>query len=295
MAEIWTRATRQRQPQGAVGFNSALVQRGLRFAWVGSSPGIDILSGRYAAINAGDTRFLPSTAGITLKPDGGTTAGASFGTWQPAKTNRWTVIVLANPTASGNRQTLYSQRPPDPPFPTHGAISLAANQSSTFAASSGTLAMAMQDSPGGVFGFHSTASVIDGKFHIFAATRNAATSSAALYVDGKSVAITTTGSLATSQIDVAQETIIGRPGSYTAGGYSANCNIAAVLVFDDAALTATEIASFGADSTSLYRQLFAPERRVSYFFPASGIPTLSAATAVSIGSTTATPRVTVTF
>ncbi len=42
-------------------------------------------------------------------------------------------------------------------------------------------------------------------------------------------------------------------------------------------------------------QLFAPERRVSYFFPASGIPTLSAATAVSITSTTATPRVTVTF
>ena len=41
--------------------------------------------------------------------------------------------------------------------------------------------------------------------------------------------------------------------------------------------------------------LFAPERRASYFFPTSGIPTLSAATAVSIGSTTATPRVTVTF
>jgi hypothetical protein len=42
-------------------------------------------------------------------------------------------------------------------------------------------------------------------------------------------------------------------------------------------------------------QLFAPERRVSYYLPASGIPTLSAATAVSITSTTATPRVTVTF
>jgi hypothetical protein len=42
-------------------------------------------------------------------------------------------------------------------------------------------------------------------------------------------------------------------------------------------------------------QLFAPERRVSYYLAASGIPTLSAATAVSITSTTATPRVTVTF
>jgi hypothetical protein len=57
------------------------------------------------------------------------------------------------------------------------------------------------------------------------------------------------------------------------------------------ALTDGEMVSYTANPW----QLFAPERRVTYFFPASGIPTLSAATAVSITSTTATPRVTVTF
>ena len=273
MAEIWTRATRQRQPQGAVAVDWANpITHGL------------------ASLISGDRNF---TFG---RPDGplaisqkrvSTPSGLALSTSASGEYIRTQNITDTTSIDTGA---------------TIAALWIGSGLNSTsayrgiqcYGLLGGQVVLAYGINPSGTaqvsYGNGANAALTttipnDTKLHFTSVSRRASSTSATFVIDRT----TEVFSVGTSNGSGNSPQLLGifRTDATTENWF-ANYLLGAVW---KRALSTSELLSLSANPW----QLFAPERRVSYFFPASGIPTLSAATAVSIGSTTATPRVTVTF
>lgn len=285
MAEIWTRGARQRQPQGAVAVDwNSPISRDLTFAWNGSNPIYQSIFQQQGIIKgAGSVR--PSVQGIAFASTAGSGNGIDFGSsYKPIKagSTAHTILCLANPVAgaTGIRQTLWAQG--DDGAAPYRQYTLMADANG---AGYGRGVFQFQHYDGAAVCIaNSNASLVNGKWHVFVGLRDG--TSAKVFLDGKNETNSVLGAFTSSPDTTGPTYISGVSGSSRAmtGGN-------ALSFVWNRALSDAEVAEVSRNPW----QLFAPERRVTYFFPASGIPTLSAATAVSIGSTTATPRVTLTF
>lgn len=258
MAEIWTRATRQRQPQGAVrlAYPTSFVFNG-----IGSGPSPAFTDARPGASQSGTTIVV---TGSSL----GARADFTLATPPPITgALPWTLVAL--------------QYWPSTPTST-GIIGLRVSSGPTFCIWSGQLNFYTNSAfvPSGISasaGLHCVALSHDGN------------GNGIYYYDGQTANVTGLGatSSAVTALELMNWDLTSANYSPGVGAYIAFAAVINTKVPDGVMRRVT------ADKNPW--QLFAPERRVTYFFPTSGIPTLSAATAVSIGSTTATPRVTVTF
>lgn len=153
-------------------------------------------------------------------------------------------------------------------------MNLGGNLAGGFGLSNGAFGVACQDNGSGlVFGVTSNAvTYVDGKFHIYGATRPDAASAPQLYYDGIAVSQTSNGLAPASTVSTSQETVIGRPGNYSSDStYSSNSDFALVLAFD-VVLTPAQMWALGQNLQAPW-QIFAPIQRRTYFTePAANTP-----------------------
>lgn len=261
MAEIWTRATRQRQPTGVAGlaYPASFV-----FSGAGSCAAPKFADAQFSGSPVGSVIAITSTS-FNARAD------FTLAKTPPVTGSKpWTLIAL--------------QYFPVTPTGEKGIIGLRPNANGcVFAANSGLLQFYTGSN------YISSGISINAGLHCVALAHDG-NGNGRFYYDGIVSDVTGLGATAASGTLV---TLMNWdalfPGTFSAGlnAYSAFAAVIDTKVPDGVMRRVT------GDKNPW--QLFTPERRVSYFFPASGIPTLSAATAVSITSTTATPRVTVTF
>ena len=269
MAEIWTRATRQRQPQGAVALSAKYadaVAIAAPWLWTENQAG------------PGSKWTSWGTAPVRGSGSAGVSVDTNFSGWQitpkknPGEVNQTHVIVAEVSATSNPYAGLFCVQQSG----AQTVLSMQLNASSTkWSAWTGNVTPVgeIETTILPVFFSKKTIAIsrTQGRVKVFVDGTNAldAASSAGGY-SGSSVVLA--GERGASNAYALKSKI------YLYAGF--------VRAFPDDELRDLSLSPW---------QLFAPERRATYFFPASGIPTLSAATAVSIGSTTATPRVTVTF
>lgn len=170
----------RRQPQGLVRINRSIGWAN-RLAFL-VSPGVggvplDVANGRFADINPLSRKAFPQGVGYTNAnaSTGARLAGAAKLTTSTGDgLGDFTVFVVAAPNASTTRQMPYSNSKAG------GAeMYFVFNAGVSLAASSGAFTLATN--AGGAFGL-SVAGAVDGKPHVFLATRRAGVLS--LYVDG---------------------------------------------------------------------------------------------------------------
>ena len=287
MAEVWTRATRQRQPQGAVAVNWANpITRELLTVMTGTAQA-DLVAGR-SLLRYGGASIAPSKTGTAWSSETGlafsststTNQGVENSFANPPNFNKSSFLQIVEIDAWDNFSALWSV-----PYAAgswnvpYAAVGLQRygtfNKLRWWGNNSGVAADIALPS----------ATVTAGGKYVIAMSGNAGTVRSV--INGQEEFLT--GYAGSIQNPNGQPfNILNRSRTFTGEGTSGRCSLFAYWTRD---LSSAELRSLSANPW----QLFAPERRVSYFFPASAIPTLSAATAVSIGSTTATPRVTVTF
>ncbi len=274
MAEIWTRATRQRSPTGKIGINQSA---GLSGAWLySSSPAkeqiYDLATGARSTLQDSNNFLFPATYNGLLagKNSNGSNVNALSYSSTPspfAGCSQFSMLAffIFDPTSFASGQFLHWRREfvhsIDVFSYTSNSISWGADWAGAWNAMNQQTLSGL--SPGQVVCIGS--SITQSGARLFHNGRFSGTKGAPAF-----------GTLPSP----GTVNVIHGSRMPQLGGFAFR-----------RALTDAEMVSYTANPW----QLFTPERRVTYFFPASGIPTLSAATAVSIGSTTATPRVTVTF
>ena len=246
-------------PQG-LAFNPALPQP--IFCTIGSAPRLDLISKKFGTTIAAET-FAATKYGIGLRTLRLAFSGIGYGTAAAApriKSDSWTILVLANPAANSNLQTLLSQRMSGAPYQ---QLNLQANYGYAGAAPNGTLSIGLVDATTGSLGSQSASAVIDGNYRVLCTTRASAGTIPKLYVDGKPISITSSAA-AQSTINAAQELHIGSPGDYPtdAGGYATNCDIVAVIIYPSV-LSDAQIAYLGETPNAIWRAFELRRRRYS--------------------------------
>jgi hypothetical protein len=279
MAEIWTRATRQRQPTGAVGVNWANpINRGLQLAWSAASEYVGNLVTGQAAEKSVSSSFISPYQGTHIGKRNQqlfpVSAPASSGSLEALRFDRtvFTALLVARQTTAQNNAYMFARG--------NGSSAMAWG----LGLHSGTFNYALAQV--GSYSNPEASGLIRDKPTAVALTADSTTGTT--YENGRFVS---SGAMGTPLYEInpgSQRRVMIGGAPFIGAATSAEIYY---CFFWDRVLSTSEIAAASANPA----QILTPERRVSYFFPASGIPTLSAATAVSITSTTATPRVTVTF
>ena len=224
-------------------------------------------------LGSGTTRGV-STAGLSLKVTRVTDGGLSLGvTDQPIKTDAWTVIVLSNNASSANQESLYNQRGSGV---TNIGFLFGVNMSNIFGARAGGVAVAQQHGTSVLSGVHTTnTTLVDGKFHVFAASRAGSGVFPKIWVDGAAQAITSSGTAA-STINATQESVIGGVGNYsTDAAYVASAQFPFVALWDSE-LTENQIRLISSNVWGV----FAPRMQRFWAPSLGGAYTLNAETGV---------------
>lgn len=274
MAGTWRTRFEPRTEQPTDGADLAFNPRLPRpaFVHIGSIPRRDLVSGRFGAHPATDA-FKPSRHGPALRTARSATGGVSFGTWQPLRGDRWTILALANPPADGNIHALYSQRTPTELSQPNPGLLFGASLGNAFGGRSGGLGISCQTVnayPNIVGAQSNSTSLIDGRFHVFVVRRAGSTAYPELFFDGAALASTNfaNGAVATFY-HPGMETKVGAIGGYTADStYSSACDLPLVVAWADY-LSDEDIKRLGRDPSAAWR-VFA-DRPVRVFMPAAGI------------------------
>lgn len=261
---IWTEPRTEQPTDGAdLAFNPCLPRPA--FAHVASVPRLDIISGKFATQTAGDA-YASSQHGRVFVPARAANAGLTFPlSVRPMVSDEWTILVLANPVPGSEVGTLFSQRYGSPPYE---QVDLAINVDYGYGARYGALGILAANTSGLVFGRASDSqAVVDGQWHIFAATRSGSSTFPLLYVDGQIIAATASGT-PTTTVAANQITRIGNIGDYSGAEYAGigGGGVALVVVYPTA-LSAETIRRLGHSLKAIW-QAFA-ERQVRVWVPSS--------------------------
>lgn len=245
------------------------------FVFSGGSGGVLLGRKRYLVTGRGASDvFQASKYGLGYKPTRVTNSGLDFGAVQPITSDSWTVLTLANPTNAAV-STLFSQRNGSAPY---NQIDIVANSNDSLAYRAGRFSGIAVGTPSGArAAVSSSATLVDGVFHVFGASRTGVTSVVELHYDGVNVSSTQNGTGTSTLISAAQKTRIGNIGDYTAdAAHTAECNIPLVFIYNRT-LTAAEIAKVSADML-LGVHFWAKRPPSRLFIPAaaSGVFTLDA-------------------
>lgn len=226
--QIWTR-----QPQVFTGFNPAFPRPS--FAFVASLGGYERSVQRLGTPASGDS-FRTTQQGIAYNVARATNGGLDFGVYQPITSDAFTIIVLANGASTDGIGTLFSQRTGSLPY---NQLALSLNQDNAYGSRPGGFLFVAIDTSNEASGAnwrsaHSdSTSLVDGRYHVFAATKASASSVPVLWYDGAIQAATAYGTGTATILGGAQQTRIGNIADYTAdGAYCSESDIAAVLVFN---------------------------------------------------------------
>jgi len=236
------------QPHGLVEFDPAFPRPSFAFnaAWGPINVAIKRLAqagvqppGKYGVKASGDS-FRATPQGRAYKVVRAIDGGLDFGVCQPITSNTFTVIAVAN-GAADVAGILFSQRYGALPY---NQMGLNINQSNSGTSRpGGFVCLVVDTSVNGAGGSNwksahsNSTTLVDGKFHVYAATKASITSTPVLWYDKVKIAATGYGTSVTTFLGNAQKTKIGNAADYGAanGGDASVClqsDVTAVLVFD---------------------------------------------------------------
>lgn len=253
------RYQRTDQPQVPAGTNQ--IYSGLAFAWFGSNPKYEVVTG--SRVTTDNTTKVATAKGIgTLSAIGQVNtewAKQFITTSNGAGTGDFTLVALANPSSGSTPQHIFAQKNDAGGSP-FAQCALIANAGNNGLGSSGNFSFLTYNTvSSGVASAGGTA--VDGNWHLWAAVRRG--TSHELYRDGILIA---SSSLTVRSISQASRyTAIGSRGNGTTEGYSRNVSMAAGF---NRALLPSEIATISANPW----QVFAPVQRSIWEPVAAGGP-----------------------
>jgi len=280
------RSTRARPPSGPVRLRAAgPFYHGLAFAWTAAAHRQELVTGAIADVS--NVEPIGSPFGLAARCATGQRnvewAGQFVTTSNGVGTGDFTILVVANPSASGTVGHMLAQKNDAAGSP-FAQMALLANASSTGAASSGSVCFFTFN--GASYGV-AAAGVIDGDYHVWIGVRRLTTFE--IYKDG---VILNAGPGVAININQANRFMaVGSRGNGTTEAFGQDVLTAAAW---NRALSADEIAALGTIPATA--QIFGYRRRLWAVSAGVSTYTLSAPTYVpgSITSTGLTARVTVT-
>lgn len=280
------RVTRARPPAGPTRLRAAgRFAEALAFAWTASAHRQELVTGAIADVS----NVLPigSPFGLAAQCATGQRnvewAGQFVTTSNGVGTGDFTILVVANPSASGTVGHMFAQKNDAAGSP-FAQMALLSNADSTASASSGSVSFfTFNGSPYGA----SAAGAIDGDYHVWVGVRNGAF--LAIYKDGVLLAFVSGAAVNINQAN--RFMAVGSRGNGTTEAFGRDVLTAAAW---NRALSSDEIAALGSIPSTA--QIFGYRRKLWAVSAGVSTYTLSAPTYVpgSITSTGLTARVTVT-
>lgn len=277
------------QPTGQAGIDwSNPYTQNLKFAYCGSMGFIDLVSKQIGVTTGADATKIVNmgTLGPAVAFSGTriTNGGIYFGVIQPVKNNLITALAIANPASANRAEVLFSQRVGTGNV---NQFELAVNTSFGLGASAGKFSALTYNNTLTRDSVSSASTFTNSRFNVYAATVSSVSSFPILYFNGRSVSVSTSGTLSSSWYSNTQKTHIGNIADWsTDATYAAQCEIPLCLVWDRV-LSAAEIAVISANPWQLFRPL---ELQLGPGVT-SAFPTLSNARMTSLTSTQGVPNV----
>ena len=194
--------------------------------------------------------ILGMQPGMTYKVVSQTNGGLDFGTFQPIQSDNWTIIALSNGQSTDPKGALFSQRANASGI----QIDLAINMDTGAVSQPGKFMALARNTTGQ--GASSTATTyVDGKFHVFGATRAGVSTNPVLWYDGLIAASTPSGSDAGTAISSAQKVRLGNFADYaTDATLCCSSNVALVMAFNGV-LSDAQMASLGQNPWQIFSNL----------------------------------------
>lgn len=239
------------------------------FCYLPSAKNADLIRTTVPTYGSGES-IVATPKGVGWRTIDQASSGVRFASLKSITSENWTMLAVANPTARAEVSTIFSQMD----SATGKGINLVANADKDNAPNSGKFAGTAYS--GSATGSQTTGNVIDGAFHVFAATRVSGTATTQLWVDGIKPA-QSGYSLSTTLIASTMHTQIGNNAFYNSATYSANSDCVLAVSWNEA-LSAELLKELGLNPWLLFAPL--PTRRYSflatvlqYARPASDIAT----------------------
>jgi hypothetical protein len=244
---LWPDADRRRSQPVAPEFSGAFPAP--TFMFLGSMPGVDLARG-LRATQGGTDRYLPGLEGLGFVASGAANCGLDFGVHQAITTPAWTIVILAAPKSNDGVGIAFSQRFAGSPYPLV-SVGMNLDASNVGAARPGGFCATINGAAWMGAQSASTA-LLDGRSHVFIATRAGELAYPRLWLDGAPIAYTinTAYAAGSSSLDALQRTAIGNVADFAGAGIGARFPIAMVACYGQV-LTPGQIAAIGANPYTL--------------------------------------------
>ena len=245
---LWPDADRSRSQPVAPAFSGAFPRP--TFMFLAAMPGVDLARG-LRATQGGTDRYLPGSAGLGFVASGAANCGLDFGVHQAITTSAWTIVILGAPKSTDGAGVMFSQRFGGNPYP---LVTFGVNVDGSNVAVTRPGGVCATTNGAAWMGTHSmSTALLDGRSHVFIATRSGENSYPKLWLDGLPISGTTVTSSAagSSSLDARQRTAIGNSAdSNGATGFGAQFPIAMVACYAEV-LTPGQIAAIGRNPYTL--------------------------------------------